>query len=513
MEPGFRASMNWLHTWAGVVLGGVLFAIFWMGSLAVFDREIDRWMAPMSRLAVPEQQKVPLETLRPLYDEAVAAKAPFWYVIFPTQREPALSVLWRDGKRDVTRFVDPATGAMLPEPGTLGGTRFLYPFHYMLHIRFANIGYWIVGLAAMAMLALCVSGTVIHRKIFTDFFTFRADKKPRRLVLDLHNVSGVLGMPFHFVITLSGLVIFWSTYFPLSWQFAYHGDRQALLSEAYDVFNRPKTDTPGGMTSLDDMFAEVQRRWEGGRPRYLFVRGLGDASAVAQFGRVEDSAVAGWTDIAYFDLKTGAFLHERREAAPVMTTLRFITGLHMLPFRHWSLRWLYFGLGLIGCVLIATGYLFWLESRRKKHEQLGLRGVRLVEGLTIGSVTGILIATMAFFVANRLLPLGATFAGQERASLEVWAFYLTWLATFAHAWTRPGRAWAEQCWTLAALAVAAVVLNWLTTGDHLARSLLHVHLWPIAGMDLLLLAGAAVAGLAALRLTRRRPAPARMRHA
>ena len=22
MEQGFRASMNWLHTWAGVVLGG-----------------------------------------------------------------------------------------------------------------------------------------------------------------------------------------------------------------------------------------------------------------------------------------------------------------------------------------------------------------------------------------------------------------------------------------------------------------------------------------------------------
>ncbi len=50
MEPTFRASMNWLHTWAGVVLGGLLFAIFWMGTLSVFDREIDRWMAPMTRL-------------------------------------------------------------------------------------------------------------------------------------------------------------------------------------------------------------------------------------------------------------------------------------------------------------------------------------------------------------------------------------------------------------------------------------------------------------------------------
>ena len=102
----------------------------------------------------------------------------------------------------------------------------------MLHIRFQNIGYWIVGLAGMAMMAMCISGVVIHRKIFTDFFTFRADKKPRRLVLDLHNVTGVLGLPFHFLISLSGLVIMFSIYFPSSWQFAYGGDQQAYFADA-----------------------------------------------------------------------------------------------------------------------------------------------------------------------------------------------------------------------------------------------------------------------------------------
>jgi hypothetical protein len=59
----------------------------------------------------------------------------------------------------------------------------------------------------------------------------------------------------------------------------------------------------------------------------------------------------------------------------------------------------------------------------------------------------------------------------------------------------------SQCRTLAGLALAAVALNWITTGDHLARSLTHRHLWAVAGMDLLLLTGAA---LAALGLRRRR---------
>ena len=53
------------------------------------------------------------------------------------------------------------------------------------------------------MLTRCISGVIVHRKIFADFFTFRPEKKPRRLALALHNVTGVLGLPFHFVITLS----------------------------------------------------------------------------------------------------------------------------------------------------------------------------------------------------------------------------------------------------------------------------------------------------------------------
>ena len=103
----------------------------------------------------------------------------------------------------------------------------------MLHIRIQNIGLWLVGLAGMAMMVLCVSGVIIHRKIFTDFFTFRPERKPRRLILDLHNVTGVLGLPFHFLISLSGLIIFWATYFPSSWQVTYNDDRLAFFADAY----------------------------------------------------------------------------------------------------------------------------------------------------------------------------------------------------------------------------------------------------------------------------------------
>ncbi len=496
MGTGFRASMDWLHTWAGVVLGGLLFAIFWMGTLSVFDREIDRWMAPMTRLA-PARGDVAVDVLRPTYEAAAAAGATSWFAQLPTERAPVLQVTWREGTRQSLRVFDPASGTALPDPGTWGGTGFLYPFHYMLHVR---LGYWIVGVAGMAMLLLCVSGVVIHRKIFADFFTFRADRQPRRLVLDLHNVTGVLGLPFHLMITLSGVIVFYAVYFPGTTQFAYGDEVRAFGREAYGIYDRPKLGRPGELASLDAMAAEASRLWDGDIPRYLFVRHPGDAAAVVQVARPGEHHVAGSQDIAYFDAGTGALLHRRIAPRPVLSAQRFISGLHLIQFRHWTLRWVYFGLGLAGCALIATGYLFWLESRKKKDDRLGDRGVRLVTGLTVGSVSGILVGTLAFFVANRLLPLGTTLFGEDRAGLEMWVFYLAWLTAFVHAWLRPGRAWLEQCWAIAALALAAVALNWITTGDHPVRSLAHRELWAVAGMDGLLLLTGAFAALAARRL-------------
>ncbi len=505
MEPTFRGAMGWLHTWTGVVLAGLLFAIFWMGTLSVFDREIDRWMMPATRLALPENP-LPLDTLQPLIQEAAAARAPFWSVLLPTDRMPIFRVAWRTPSGPVVRYLDPVTGASLPDPGTLAATQFLYPFHYNLHIRFAQIGSWLVGFAGMAMLVLCVSGVIIHRKLFADFFAFRIDRKPRRSILDLHNVAGVLGLPFHIAITLSGLIIFYSVYFASVWQVSYQGDRRAFGMEAFDLFDRAKSNRPAKLASLDEMVAQARAGWEGDVPRFLTVRHPGDAAAVVQVSRANDDRVRAAADVTSFDGTTGRLLHQRFGAQPVVTASRFISGFHLIQFRHWTLRWLYFALGLLGCVLIATGTLFWLESRRRRHAQLGLRGVHIVEGLTIGSVGGILVATLAFFVVNRLLPSGAAFLGHGRPALEIWTFYLVWLATFAHAWARPARAWIEQCWLIVALAVAAVLLNWTTTGHHPGRTFGARHLWPISGIDLILLLAALLAAYAALKLGRRRRA-------
>lgn len=500
--------MNWLHTWAGVVLGVLLFAVFWTGTLCVFDREIDRWMMPATRLSF-SGEPISIDKLRDAL-AALPAKISAWGVVQPTERDPTAWIGYPDGAGGlVLKYFDPVTYQPLPEPGTRAATRFLYPLHYSLNIGLWDIGLWLVGLAGMAMLALCTSGVIIHRKIFVDFFTLRQSRQPHRLILDVHTVAGTVGFVFYVGMAFSGLTIFVATYFPFGWQAVFKGDRQAYLSETYDSHSRPPSGTPGTLASVDAMIAQAMREWGGATPAIIRTWHPRDANAVVEVRPPYQENVSMRTDAIYFDGATGAVLH-RGTMRPATAVQQFVTGIHFVQFRHWTLRWIYFALGLLGCALIASGLLFWLESRRKAHAAAGLRGVPLVEGLTVGGVTGIVAASLAYFVANRLLPRGATLFGIEREGLEMSAFYLVWAASFAHAWLRPRRAWAEQCMTIAVLAAPAVALNAITTGDHPARAIVQGK-WSIAGMDLMLLLGALLAALAALKLTARLPELARKR--
>ncbi|MCU0764118.1 MAG: PepSY domain-containing protein, partial [Hydrogenophaga sp.] len=163
--------------------------------------------------------------------------------------------------------------------------------------------------------------------------------------------------------------------------------------------------------------------------------------------------------------------------------------------------------GLLGCVCIATGFIFFVEKRKQQHAKTGSQGSRVVDAMAVTTVTAMVIAAIGMLVANRLLP--ADLAG--KGDWEKAIFFGVWALALAHALVRSapvaqGRmnpAWREQCWAIAALAVAAVVLNAITTGDHLVKTVFTETYWAVAGVDLSLLAGAAIAGWAARQLARR----------
>ncbi|NYE24063.1 PepSY-associated TM helix domain-containing protein [Pigmentiphaga litoralis] len=501
---GVRQRYTVVHRWAGILFGALLFAIFWMGTLSVFDRELDRWMMPATRLAgVPGP--VRMDPVVDAVASLVPADARQWRIDLPTPRTPAWRfTAQRPGEAPVLHLLDPATLDPLPDPGTLGASGFFFPFHYGLHLSWKEIGKWLVGAASMAMLVLLIAGIVIHRKVFREFFTFRPDKRLPRSTLDLHNVTGVLGLPFHFVIVLSGLVIFFNLYFPFAYQSAYQEGAKGkaqFQAQSYGRYTRPLAGlaAQGPLASVDAMAAQAESVWGGGVPYFVRVWNPGDANRYVELRRAYFGEVTMNIDQLYFDGATGTLL-ARFSAGPVMSVQRFLSGVHFIQFDHWPLRWLYFFLGLTGCVMIATGMVFWLASR-SVGQKAGLEGIgpRVALATSIAGVTGLLIATLAYLAANRLLPAGASAFGWTRAELEVWAFFIVWLMALVHA-LRGGRAWGEQAGMIAALAVLCVVLNAATTDAYrLGGAVGPIAVW---GVDGALLVTAAIATWAGWRLRR-----------
>jgi len=214
MKNGFRQSMAWLHTWTGLLVGWLLLLIFMAGTASYYREEISRWMRP----ELPSNQvSIDVAAQRAVdYLQANAAQAGNWFVTLPQPRNPAMQMFWRlppeladpsRGRRGGfgEATLDPNTGQALKARETRGGD-FFYRLHFDLHYIPVLWARYLVGFCAMFMLVAIITGVITHKKIFKDFFTFRKDKGLRSW-LDFHNVSAVMALPYHAMITYTGIVV------------------------------------------------------------------------------------------------------------------------------------------------------------------------------------------------------------------------------------------------------------------------------------------------------------------
>lgn len=321
------------------------------------------------------------------------------------------------------------------------------------------------------------------------------------------------GQPPRLALRPTGLVIFASwLYFPVG------NTLLKPLHKQHEVLEAQRTGLPhepagiaAPLASVDAMVAEAKRRWAArdmpGEVGLLRIEHLGDANGYVSLYRAGSDRVALLGEGIHFKAGTGEVLREDPPRTVVSEINEFLTGLHLQHFEHWLLRWLYVLGGLLGCICIATGFIFFVEKRKRKHAESGSQGSRVVDALAVTTVTGMLIAAIGMLVANRLLP--ADLAG--KGDWEKLAFWGFWVLALVHALLRSGPvaqarmnpAWREQCWGIALLAAAAVALNWLTTSDHLFKTMITDPDWAVAGGDLSLLVSAGIAVWTARKLAQR----------
>ena len=431
MSKGFRQSQAFLHTWSGMLLGWILFLVFVAGSLAFWREGLNRWARP--ELARIEQPMRVLEGSQAF----LAKKAPdakSWFIPIVTDRMPGAQLFWVPqpkpgetagrrrgrGRRDTEALIG-ADGQVAQARDTRGG-EFFYRFHFDLHYMPVLWARWIVGFATMMMLVAILSGIVTHKKIFKDFFTLRR-AKGQRSWLDGHNATAVLALPFHLMITYTGLVTLMALLMPWAVVANYTDERGVAAALFPSAASVARTGRPAPLIDLRRIAADAERRL-GAPASFIEVSDPGDAAARVTVSQSFGSMLSSRTPRLAYDGVSGRLVWRSPAPGAAAETAGVMIGLHAGRFAGYGGRWLYFLCGVAGTLMVASGLVLWTVKRRERLPDPARPhlGFRVVERLNVAVIGGFPLGVAAFFWANRLLPIDLG----GRADWEVNTLFVAW---------------------------------------------------------------------------------------
>ena len=540
---GPRQSMSWLHTWASLILGWLLYAIFLTGTLSFFKNEINVWMTPELHQSVPASSQVQQTEVALNYLQQNHPNAGAWNILLPNTRQNATLITVREQGEDPRArrggkqiYIDSATGEVLEPRDTRGGN-FLYRFHFELYGMPRMWTRWFIGIATLLMLVAIISGVITHKKIFKDFFTFRSGKGQRSW-LDAHNATAVFALPFHIMITFSGLLLLLFTIMPWGIERIYENRGQFLQEQnrALVQENKPEgresaqgreergerpqqaransAQNPGEnraegrgegrgdrrskreeqpvvaapLTNLAPIVTAVQTEWKTNPISTVSIIAPNTDQAKIELRALHGESVAYRNVYAskQFDGVTGKDLTDEsaklKHPSVPMGIYNVVTTLHEARGVDLALRWLLFISGIVGTLMVATGLILWCVKRAPQQQKQGFKsiGYRTVEVTNIAAIIGLPIASAAFFYANRFIAAQL----ENRSELETRSFFIVWLLTLVYAMFRTHRqAWLELLAFATAIFALLPIVNFMTGGQPLWNTMANGQ-WMIASFDL-----------------------------
>ena len=360
-----------IHLWVGLVAGLHIVLLGLSGSALVFRADIERWQ-------VSDWLTVQLQDKRFSLDEAVAhalreyPERELSKVVVPATAHESIEVVLQlrnpptlKAADLISIYVDPYSLRILGERRRAAGIMwYLQDFHYALLA--GELGLKINGIAALALLALALSGPVLW---WPGLDRWRSALHIRRQPAaarwrDIHGVSGIISWLAIMLITLTALY------------FAFRGTATAALTLASGaasvappaVLHRPATessrDAPPAFAPLSALLqnarqAEPTARFDELRPARTLRR-----PASISF-RLPGDTVPGRHRM-FLDPTTGTVLRvDRFESLDAGGRLfASMAPWHFGSFGGRLTQWLWFVIGLVPTMLLGSGFWLWLRKRR-----------------------------------------------------------------------------------------------------------------------------------------------------
>lgn len=439
------------HGWVGLIISLPLFIVFWAGAITFFHPELDQW-AKLPYYSIDTEAKIRGDYVD--YNDLVEEQIKIHGVLpgeritlrFPNEKTPYMRMYFqvpvvseehpKKGKFSdelvepvkvkktfIDLLIDPYSGEVFTEHSPFELADFLYELHYNLQLP---QGLYIVGVITLFFFVITITGVVVQlKKIVKNFFLYRKDQTTRSKMTDMHNVIGVISLPYAFLYAISGVILNLLILVQIpSALVLYKGDLNGITQDA--GFYTHKSEASGESINMPDLKAFVDRLSQEHQAEItqLNIYAYGDKNSVLQLRGLYNKGF-NKSFSRFYEVSSNSFPQSMNlpEDNVFSVGLQMLYSMHFANYAGTDMRLIYFVLAIAFCGMIIAGNVLWVVKRQKKNEYP--KTLAFTRGATLGSCIGVITATALCFFLERSLPE----ALNEREHIIEYAFGLVLLLT------------------------------------------------------------------------------------
>ena len=353
-----------LYKWHSV---GALFAMLPLliisltGSILVFKVELDTLLMPdkMQVVSTSPNERLSLDVLMAKVKFAYPNYEIGSWEIFDDKSRTDTAYLIKHNTTDWSKlYLNQYNGELLSAPvGTSDDlTDWLLDLHYKLLLE--TNGMFLGAIVSLLLLFLGISGVILYRKFWINFFTLRFKLARRIFFSDLHKMIGISSAPVILILAFTGA--YWNI------SLVIHEVSEHIVEEPY-LIDKPLYNQALSIQQLLDSNKDTIKDFEA---TYLLMP-FEPAMDIMFYGKVNSSNPlnSNYSSTITYDKNSGKMTHSEdvRLASAVHVTVDSFRKLHFGHFGGLTSKIIWCVLGLSPLILAFTGlYLYLYKNRNRK---------------------------------------------------------------------------------------------------------------------------------------------------
>lgn len=354
-----RKKLHQWHAYSALFALIPLIIISITGSILVFKVELDTWLMPekMQVADVKHMPRLPLDLLMTKVSEKYPDYAIGSWEIFNTSRTDT-AYLIKYGTTDWYKlYLNQYTGELLSTPvGTSDDfTDWLLDLHFKLLLE--TNGMFVGAIISIILQFLGISGIVLYRKFWSNFFTLRFKQARRILFSDLHKMVGIVSSPIILVLGFTGA--YWNI------SEVIHEVSEHVIEEPYLI--QKALYSPE--ISLQAKYENTAKVIKGFEATYMLMPFEPELN-ITFFGKISTSNPlnSNYASTITYDKLSGDMVHsvDVRAAGTGHVVVDSFRRLHFGHFAGLTSKIIWCVVGLSPVILAITGvYLYWYRRRNR----------------------------------------------------------------------------------------------------------------------------------------------------